>query len=63
MEADVDEVSVLQARGLEDGSEVAAQVVTPYNVILSAAAPAAETQHKFILTQQRQTGSTAVYPV
>ena len=60
VEADVDEVSVLQARGLEDRGEVAAQVVAPDDVILSAAAPTAETQHRPILTQQNHTGSWAV---
>lgn len=43
MEADIDEVSVLQASALQDGGEMAAQVVTTDDVIVSRTAPAADT--------------------
>lgn len=43
MEADVDEVPVLQARALQDGGEVAAEVISSHQVVLLVTAPAAET--------------------
>lgn len=41
MEADVYKVSVLQSSGLEDGGEVAAEVVPSYDVVLRGAGSAA----------------------
>lgn len=43
VEADVDEVSVLQTGAVQDGRKVTAEVVSPDDVVLGRAAPTAET--------------------
>lgn len=44
VEADIDEVSVLQAGGFQDGGKLAAQSVSPDNVVVGRMAPAADAQ-------------------
>lgn len=43
VEADVDEVPVLQPGALQDGGEVAAEVVPAHDVVVSGVAPTAAT--------------------
>lgn len=47
MEADVDEVSILQPSSLQDGGKMAAQMVSSNNVGIGCTTPAAVTHFDF----------------